>query len=473
MRGLFRYVGGLLAALSLLSAGVAETQAFRPGRAPGIGRGFGFSPGSTPILASLRVVPVSATEAYVVAPHATLGAIALHLLKGNGTDVSTPGDSVGAPFGDWRIQGYRALPAVTSNPATQSTEILSSGIGSQEIAIRRTTGGGWAGQYHGLGSTAVYSQTAPDLTVAGYISSAVFTSTGRAKWSDGAYYDFTNTITLNGDGSISTTTNVVMPFDPNIAHLDMTIVSPTFTRASLDGGATYVDLTTLSTDFGTMAANVSSIIMRNPTTGRTVTIADDALNGTAGRNKIIMRRSGDFKVYPDLNPTPNPTNLGNVTVNRTITFGQTAPDPVSFTPYSWSGQTDGAALGTKYTLPFGTQNYSFDNTNKKIILTRGGAATGDTRVLFGPFYPATPGAAFTAPFVFEVAGGSPSAGTSSSWTRNADGSSNGAAGPNAAAGTVNFTVPAGENGPIYILWRQPQASGSDNILRILSAGPQQ
>lgn len=278
----------------------------------------------------IRIVPVSATEAYLVAPHAALGAIALHLLKGNGASTATPADSVGAPFGDWRIQGFRILPGVDSDPATQTTEILSSGIGAQQLAIRRTTGGGWVGHYHGFGAGATYAQTAPDMTVAAMIATAEIASTGRGLWSDAAYVDFRDVVRLTAAGAIETATTATMPFDPNVVYLDMTIAAPTFIRASLDNGATWVDLTTLTAGnsaLDKMAANVATVILRNPSTGTTITVTDDALNGTAGRYKEITRRTADFKIYADLNPTPAGTLLGTATVNRSIIFGRTTPDP--------------------------------------------------------------------------------------------------------------------------------------------------
>lgn len=292
-----------------------------------IALGYGQSGASAP---PIRVVPVSATEAYLVAPHPALGAIALHLMKGNGTLAGTPADSVGAPYGDWRIQGFRALPGVTSNPATEATEIVSSGIGAQQVAIRRTTGGGWVGHYHGFGAGATYAQSAPDMTVAAMVSTAEIVSTGRGLWSDGAYVDFSDTVRLTAAGAIESATTAIMPFDPNVAYLDMTIVGPGFTRASFDGGATWSDLTTLVAGDSTRdkrAANVATVILRNPSTGTTVTITDDALNGTPGRYKEIVRRANDYKVYPDLNPTPAGTLLGTATVNRAITFAKTVPDP--------------------------------------------------------------------------------------------------------------------------------------------------
>jgi hypothetical protein len=305
-----------------------------------------------PSAGPVRVVPVSTNEAFLVAPHASLGAVALHLIHGNGGDPATPADSVGAPFGGWRIRGFRVLPTVASDPRGVDAEIVSDGIGAQQIAIRRGTGGGWAGHYHGFGPAAVIAQDGPDLLQPGMLPAAQLSAAGRATWHDGAHFDFAETIALTPDGAIATIADVAMPSDPNIAYLDMTIVGQAFIRASLDGGTSWIDLLDLDPAFGTVQANVATVLLRNPVTGTTVTVTDDALDGTPGRSKMIMRRPGDFKIYADFNPLPAETPLGSVAVHRTITLGRTVPDPmVTLTGVAVSGmEGDSASVDFVFTV---------------------------------------------------------------------------------------------------------------------------
>ena len=65
------------------------------------------------VASEVRVHPISATEAYVIAPPPTLGAIALRLIKANHGDTTTPSSSLGVNFGDWRLWGVRALNHVS------------------------------------------------------------------------------------------------------------------------------------------------------------------------------------------------------------------------------------------------------------------------------------------------------------------------------------------------------------------------
>lgn len=329
---------------------------------PGVA--IGIAPGTAPQAeetAAIRVAAISATESFLIAPHQSLGAVALHLIQGNGADTSTPLDSVGGSFGAARIQGMRLLPSVSSNPLTQASEIIYRGSGSQQIAVN--VANKWAGQFHGFGMGAAYTQAAPNLAVSATIPAAVIASSGDMIWS-GASGSWADSITLNADGSIATSASVTLGADPLQAYLDMTIVNAGFIRASLDGGTSWIDLLDLSHSFGTLAANVASVIMRNPRTGTTVTITDDALNGTPGRAKVIMRRpsatpndidpvkrTGDFKIYPDLNPLPPGTHLGTVAVNRTIVFGATAPDPtVTLSAAIVQNEGDQGATDFSYTV---------------------------------------------------------------------------------------------------------------------------
>lgn len=419
------------------------------------------------LVAAIRIAPISATEAYIIAPHATLGAMALHLIHGNGADMSTPAASVGAPFGAWRIRGFRALPSVASDPATQATEVIYDGIGSQELAIQ--LGSEFSGQYHGFGPGATYSQTAPDLTVAGYLSAATIASGGRMFWDGGEYADWSGSITLNPDGSISTTMAVDMPFDALIAYLDMTIANSGFSMGSLDGGATWTDLTTLAIN-ARLTANVASIILRNPSTGTMMTVADNALGVAGFQIKEIQRRSGDYKIYPNINPQPAGTPLGDVSVSRTITFSAGEPDPPSL--YIWDGATDGA---TGYNLSGANSSaggVTFDDVNDQIVLTRsaGGGAGVYNRVTFA-MSGLTIGAQYSVAAIMAVEGGSPSGGTSVLTSVNLDGGSGTSMTPGtASAGTPSFTFTATAE-LMYLSLTQNYDVSSDNVLRVGRIGP--
>lgn len=308
----------------------------------------GIVPGGSPLAppaAPIRIVPISATEAFLIAPHATLGAVALHLIHGNGPTPGFTAADAGGVAGGWRIQGFRILPSVASNPVSQATETVYQGFGSQQIAIN--VANIWAGHLHGFGVGAAYSQTAPNLTQAGMIAATPIGSQGDFKWTaaTGAWSD---SFTLNADGSISTSATVTLAADPLQAYLDMTIVGAGFTRASLDGGATWLDLGGMA-QWQTLAASVPSILLRNPKSGTTVTIADDALGGsTQIVGKVITCRTTDYKIYVDLNPLPGGTHLGSVSVERTISFGASTPDPTVALSASIS-QNEGNSDAVSYT----------------------------------------------------------------------------------------------------------------------------
>lgn len=441
---------------------------------PGFGYGYGIrrrramsAGGAAPVI---RIVPASATAAYMVAPHAALGAVALHLIKGNAGDESTPSASVGAPFGDWRIQGLRILPGVESNPATQATEIIYQGVGSQEIAIN--FGGLYAGQYHGFGAGAAYSQTAPDMTSDHMVVSAEIESAGEMLWS-AASADWSQSIELHADGRITTVTRVDMAYDAFDAYLDMTIVGTGFTRASLDGGETWQELDALALN-ASLTANVATIILRNPTTGTTVTVTDDAMDAPGFASRRIMRRTGDYKVYPNINPQPTGTPLGSVTVARTIVLGATEADPPPPpSPYLWNGEINGNS-GFTNAAGFNFNQLSWDAGAKELVLTRaaGGYTSGFCRVIF-PLAGLTIGETYSVTLTATIVGTSGSAGVTMGVSTN--GSNGGGQTSPAtmsaayASGSMPYAFVATAESMYFVL-NQAGAQGNDNVLRLSRIG---
>ena len=410
----------------------------------------------------IRVVPGGDREAYAIAPHAELGAIALHLFKGNGEDASTPALSLGQSFGEWRIKGFRILPGVDSDPRTEASEIIYEGVGSQELAIN--LGGVFGGQYHGFGGDALYVQSTPALASESMVPAMRIESSGEIVWNS-ATATWSGTICLKPDGSLVTFASVSLAADPLEAYFNMTIVNSSFSRASLDGGETWRDLTELAIN-GKLAANVPGVILRNPLTGTTITITDDALEAPGFAVKEIQRRSGDYKIYPNINPLPAGSHLGEVTVRRTIVFGAGEPDPLAPDILRWTGAEHGEN-GYWLTNP-ATPQYGF--ADGRIVLTRG-AGSGAIpygRVVF-PMAGLTIGKNYTIPTALEVSGSSSAGGATVNLSANPDGSSAMALG-NAAAGTPGYAFTASA-GTMYLTFHQPWLSGSDNVLRIAAVGP--
>jgi hypothetical protein len=415
---------------------------------------------------AFRVVPVSATEAFIVAPHAALGAVAWHFVKGNNGATGQVPDSIGAPYGNWRLYGVRTLPNLSADPVSGYTEIVQAGIGSQEHAILVSQAGGnvWGGIYHG--GLQSYTQTAPTMTTAGTLAAATLSHSARIQWAGGEYGDVAGALTVNPDGSLATSCTLAMPFDTLTAYLDMTIVGAGFTRASIDGGATWLDLTAVAVGADTQA-NADTVIFRNPSTGTTVTVTDDARAKSNFASKAVTRRSTDFKLYVNLNTMPAGSPFGTQTVSRTISLGKTAPDP-AVPSLGWSGAANGAS---GYTLQGTTAaaQITFDSSAKKLVFTRGAGTPGQSVRATFPATGLTIGQSYSFQYTSDISGGSPSGGVQISRSNNADGSS-GTLIQNAAAGTqtVTFTATAAI---MTITFGQASVSGSDAVFRLSSLGP--
>lgn len=273
------------------------------------------TPTSTPTPTGLRIVPVSAVEAFVVAPHAVYGAIAMHMIVGNRDDKRTPEASVGGGFGDWRIYGFRALTGVDADPVTGV--VLVEGIGSSQYAIQMGEGDyTFGGIYHG--GLTDYRQDIPSMTSARYVDAFAASHSTVVKWPGGQTADVSETITLGLDGVVRTKTMVACKHDLVVAYLDMTTAGPGFAEVIV-GGKRY-DLPSAGTF--DLPAGTAEATLRNPATGHTISTTDDAASQPHFIRKFINRTASMTKLYPEFNP-PVGAGLGIVTVERTMVFGRT------------------------------------------------------------------------------------------------------------------------------------------------------
>lgn len=434
----------------------------------GIGMELGRRPGVRSAAApapTLRIVPMSATRAYVIAPHPTVGAAALELIHGNQGDTTTPSSSIGAPFGGWRIGGYALLDSVQDDPA-HPRETIYSGIGSHDYAMQAHDSGLFGGVYHG--GLQNYAQTIPDMMTEAMAASFAQHHSATITWPDGQTAAVTDDFSLTVDGAIQSRVTIDFPHDTFSAYPDLAIVNGGFVQASLDGGG-WIDVSAISdnVDLGRPAA----VALRNPATGSVVTISDNAPSAANLVNKFLKRVSDGTKLYAQFD-TPSQGPLGSLDISRTIRFSATTPDPAPApSAYVWNGARDGAngitivQNGTGYSGLGGQLSF----TSPNLVFTRGAGtgATGFARVTWA-MTGLTAGQAYTVEVVQAVAGSSPSAGT----TYGVSASSNGAGATAIGTpqnGTHGYSFTA-TTATMYLVVNQPWASGTDNVLKIASIG---
>lgn len=287
----------------------------------------------------VRVFPADANTAYVIAPHATLGAIAVKFMKANGGDASTPSNSIGPPFGGWRLAGFRRLSSVFDNPATAFVQILSDDIGSQQFACRYGTTFG--GVYHGglTDNKAVYT-TLTDLTSEVFLPAFVMYHEFALDWGGGVAMTGKERITITPDGRIRTVTYVAGGVILDPAYLDMTIAEYTFDRAKALADAAWTKILgnadgVSDTDYQFSMAD--TIVQRDRASGVMITVTDDARAQAEYKQKWLRRSpvggSQRSKIYAKL---ASASALSPVTVTRTISFDLTPADV-----FSWTGALDG------------------------------------------------------------------------------------------------------------------------------------
>lgn len=270
--------------------------------------------------ATIRIVPVSATEAFAVAPHPD-GALALHLIHGNGANPvdQNPAASLGAPFGGWRIRGYRFLADTGADPRTQAVETIYDGVGSQEYAINVQNI--YGGTYHGgLGA---YTQTGPDCVVAGTVAEAKWDHAATITWGTGEVATITGSLELLNDGRVRTTHRMVMPHNTLTAAMSLLMVGGGFTRASLDGGATWQNIGAVATY---PASGASEVWFRHPGTGTVVRAVDTAAQAGNFLERNFDTTAERVKLRTRLD-TPNGGPFGDRTVTATYSFHRGAADP--------------------------------------------------------------------------------------------------------------------------------------------------
>lgn len=303
--------------------------------------------GGIGVPATMRIVPIDDFEAYVIAPHDGLGAVALHLIYGNGDNPidQTPADSLGAPFGGWRIRGFRTLPSVESNPETEFTEIIYSGVGSQEYAIN--VNNVYFGTYHG--GLDEYLQTGTSVLLAAMIASLRLDHVATGRWPGGEVAHMTGALEFLVQGVTRTTHRMVCPYNTLTAALALLQLSPAYTRASTDQGETWIDVG--ASGYYDMTA-FAEVWWRNPTTG---TIAKVLLNHSGATNfqESNFDVSASRVKYRARFDTPDSGEFGDQTCIATYSFAASEPDPVpTWVPFTNSFEASnpaeaGSPLGYK------------------------------------------------------------------------------------------------------------------------------
>lgn len=280
-----------------------------------------------------RLVPNGTHEFFVVAPHANVGAIALHYVNGNGSGGTVPGGSIGGFLGGWRVKGIRRLAAFGDNPISGAAEVIFEGLAAWEYAINFGSGG-FGGAYHGYGSTSgSFYQSVPETTVGRPLSIATNSHEAVIGWNEGSA-SVKHFRRLNTDGSIASRTTLTMSHDPLTAFVAMATLGPAFTRMSLNLGSTWSDISNTGSADVTHPADVDEVWFRNPTTGLVVKVYDDAralgstTSGGKFREKYVTSRvvgNTDRKLYTRVDKPDSGSQLGTIVVNQKIDFAITTP----------------------------------------------------------------------------------------------------------------------------------------------------
>lgn len=284
-----------------------------------------------------RIHPAGALKSYVVADHAALGgAIAFEFQLGNGADNSTPGASIGAPFGGWRWIGTYHLLTFDSDPASP-LGIIHSDIGATGPAMQINDGGSnlFGGEFHG--GLQVLQSRVGDLLNARTQRGFDFGYDGLISFAGAATaaVQYDAEITPAGDLETSIAYQSTSAFFS--VYLSMAIATGNYSKYSLDGGITYADCSAINTY---VLTGNPDVMLRNPTTGYTIRTVATADRTTGVIRQLFRQANPRTKDYFQASTQGAP--LGTIAASRTISFGKTAPDAVFF---DYLASRDGVATG--------------------------------------------------------------------------------------------------------------------------------
>lgn len=290
--------------------------------------------------AHMRVQPIDAFNSFSIAPHTSLGAIAMALVYGNGADPidQNPAASIGAPFGGWRMSGISVVPTVASNPVTQASEVIYIGVGSQDVAINVMLDGNvtsYGGGYHGGKNNSI--QYGSDPTVGGMVSGFWIREDYQIPWSGGRTANVTSIIEHKPDGSIVNTNRVVAPFDTLTAALALLMLDTTFTTYSINQGADWISCAAAGKYLEGLQH--TEVWWRKPLTGTIVKAVLDVSGASnfkesyfdVDANRVKFRARFDTVEVPGV---PNSDHFGDQTCVATYRLDRSEPDPLpSWLPY--------------------------------------------------------------------------------------------------------------------------------------------
>lgn len=289
----------------------------------------------------VRVLPVDATTAFVIARHATLGAIAVKFVFGTGAVADS--SNVGGSYGGWRLYGVYRLASVTDNPVTSYITQISEDIGSQQFALN--FGAKYGGVYHGgLTTNRRVLTSLTDLTSEIFLPYFSLYHEFTIDWGGGNVMTGREWITVNPDGSISTSTTVNGGLIIDPGYLDMTIGEYIFDRARAEAGTLWTKLLgnedqVSDTDYDFWA---DSVTLRDRSSGIEMTITDDARALAICPRKYVRRSPVNGSMRSKLYSRLTSTAIGGAawpatTINRKITFADGGKEAA----YAWSAATDG------------------------------------------------------------------------------------------------------------------------------------
>lgn len=277
-------------------------------------------------LSRMRIVPVSATLAYLITPRPQGGGYLAHRFQRR--IGGTSGADTGPPYDVWRRTGTALVPSFEDSPAAAFTGSpaagqiaynLDAGFGAVDYAI--LSGGEfiWAGSYHGGETLLFYS--GPDFTQPQRMDTLSLRHVSRVAYASGKTFDVDYRLSIDADGVLREDMRIAGTMSASKAMLGMEMGSVTPRTTSGYSQITYDGVSATVDPNGTAQLSLGAardVTMRNPDTGLTIRCISDAPFSYVGGGETYIQTAGRTKLYYQRGAGP----LGRIDCSRTILFGQ-------------------------------------------------------------------------------------------------------------------------------------------------------
>ncbi|MDZ7893621.1 MAG: hypothetical protein U5M50_00920 [Sphingobium sp.] len=293
--------------------------------------------------ALIRIVPINAYKSYAITPHPQFGAVSLGAGLWKRFQPGRSGACRQHWCAVWRVASGRYPHASRRHVQPGNRGHRDHLLGYRLAGDRDQCCAGWRrdvylGDYHGGKDD--WTQTGINPAIAAMVALFNMVENYTANWPNDAagprVGSVTSTLVIDATSTLTNTNRFVGNFDTLTAALALLMVGSGFTRASIDLGENWTDISATGSypPVATKAVpGTNEVWFRNPTTGTIVKAQDNAQAATNFEEKYWDRNSDRVKLRSRFD-TPSGGDFGDQTCVATYSLAESDPDPCQRQPFT-------------------------------------------------------------------------------------------------------------------------------------------